>query len=807
MSALAQNSTVSIMLRSTRLLPLALTALAGTARSQAPQLGTFPFTVANIMRGPEVYGREPQRVRWSTDGGWLYFYWNPPGTKWSEPLWPYRVRAVAGATPERLTEAQVDSAAPLFADGTFDRDRRLKAVAYEGDLYLVDARVGSVRRLTQTVGVESNPAITADGSGVCFIRDNNIFYLELARSFVRQITDVRGGPAPREDSVFTGQRGALRTQQRELFDVIRERARLDCISRADRRAHEALQPKPLYLDTNERVTQLSVSASGSALLIVTSVTATTARETEVPQYVTASGYTEDLLVRTKVGDDQSSGRIAFMPLRGGGNLRWLRVIPTDTTRPPAIAFTPGWNDAGDAALLVAVSRDYKSRFIHRVDATGALQTIDILRDTAWVLTGRGGGNACGLCAGWLDDRRVWFTSEADGFAHVYATSSDGSDKRQLTSGRWEVLGVALSPDRKTFYLTTSESSPFDAQLYRMSAAGGARERITPQSGSHQTIVSPDQQWLADVHSYANKPPELYVARNRPASDLAQLTTSPTREWRSFPWRVPGIVWIPASDGVEVPARIYRPAEMNAQPNGAAVIFVHGAGYLHNVHNYWSAYAREYMFNHLLASRGYVVLDVDYRGSAGYGRDWRTAIYRHMGGRDLQDQVDATRYLERELGISPERIGIYGGSYGGFMTLMALFTAPKRFGAGAGLRSVTDWAHYNHQYTAQILNTPDADSVAFRRSSPIYFAEGLEDPLLMAHGMVDVNVHFQDVVRLTQRLIELGKTDWELAVYPVEDHGFVRPDSWTDEYTRILGLFERTIGVARDAKTSSGSGRQ
>ena len=124
--------------------------------------------------------------------------------------------------------------------------------------------------------------------------------------------------------------------------------------------------------------------------------------------------------------------------------------------------------------------------------------------------------------------------------------------------------------------------------------------------------------------------------------------------------------------------------------------------------------------------------------------------------------------------------------------MALFTAPKSFGAGAALRSVTDWAHYNHQYTAEILNEPQDDSTAYRQSSPIYFAEGLADPLVILHGMVDVNVHFQDVVRLTQRLIELGKTDWELAVYPVEDHGFVRPDSWADEYRRILELFERRL---------------
>jgi dipeptidyl aminopeptidase/acylaminoacyl peptidase len=124
--------------------------------------------------------------------------------------------------------------------------------------------------------------------------------------------------------------------------------------------------------------------------------------------------------------------------------------------------------------------------------------------------------------------------------------------------------------------------------------------------------------------------------------------------------------------------------------------------------------------------------------------------------------------------------------------MALFTEGQYFGAGAALRSVTDWAHYNHPYTARIINEPQDDSTAYRQSSPIYFAEGLNDPLLIAHGMVDVNVHFLDVVRLSQRLIELGKTNWEMAVYPVEDHGFVRPDSWTDEYRRILELFERSL---------------
>jgi dipeptidyl aminopeptidase/acylaminoacyl peptidase len=199
-----------------------------------------------------------------------------------------------------------------------------------------------------------------------------------------------------------------------------------------------------------------------------------------------------------------------------------------------------------------------------------------------------------------------------------------------------------------------------------------------------------------------------------------------------------------------------------------------------------------MFHHILRERGFTVLDVDYRASRGYGRAWRTAIYRHMGGVDLDDQVDAARWLVREKGIDPKRIGIYGGSYGGFITLMAMFTQPDVFAAGAALRPVTDWAHYNHPYTADILNLPQKDSEAYRRSSPIYFAQGLKGRLLICHGMVDTNVHFEDSVRLAQKLIELRKTNWELAPYPVENHGFVEPTSWADEYKRIYKLFEETL---------------
>ena len=347
--------------------------------------------------------------------------------------------------------------------------------------------------------------------------------------------------------------------------------------------------------------------------------------------------------------------------------------------------------------------------------------------------------------------------------------------------------VRISKDKKWWYFRSNEVHPGELHLYRMKIGGGKWEQITTMTGNNDGVFSPDEKTVAIRHSYSNRPWDLFVMKNKPKAKAVRLTDSQTDEWKGYPWRDPEIITFSAEDGAEIYARFYRPEK--PEGNGPAVIFVHGAGYLQNVHKWWSSYYREFMFHNLLVDHGYTVLDIDYRGSAGYGRDWRTAIYRYMGGKDLSDQVDGAKLLVEKFNVDPKRIGIYGGSYGGFITLMAMFTEPGVFAAGASLRPVTDWAHYNHPYTSNILNIPQADSLAYVRSSPIYHAEGLEGALLMCHGMIDTNVHFQDVVRLSQRLIELGKENWEVAIYPLEGHGFREPSSWTDEYRRIFKLFE------------------
>jgi dipeptidyl aminopeptidase/acylaminoacyl peptidase len=195
---IARRTVVCIALGAT--LP-ASTAVAQPASSATRAPGAFDFSISNIMRGPELYGRAPQRVQWTPDGRWIYFAWNPPGTDWREPLRPHRVRATAGAQPERVTDLHMDSIGPVIADGSFTRDRRMKATAYEGDLYVVDMAKSTARRLTETVAPETSPSFSADGQRVFFVRDNNVFSIELDGGLVRQLTDVRPGPAPKQDSI------------------------------------------------------------------------------------------------------------------------------------------------------------------------------------------------------------------------------------------------------------------------------------------------------------------------------------------------------------------------------------------------------------------------------------------------------------------------------------------------------------------------------------------------------------------------------------------------------------------------------
>ena len=767
----------------------ALTSLSIFSPTAQLQTRTFPLNVDSIMRGPALVGYPPSGMRWSGDSARLYFEWRRAGEDEAATY----VVGRDGGEPRRLTDTERKSAPPV--NGQWDRARRRVLFVDSGDVVLLDTATNARRQITRTTGNESNPRWARNETAVTFVRENNLFLVPLDSGAIEQLTDV--GPKKR-DTHETDSQKFVKTEEEKLID----HTRIEAEKKKKREEKEKTAALPKYeLAERQTAPDLQLAGDGKHVFVIVAERSETAKRPNVPNYVTESSYTEDIPARTFVGDTQEKRSLVVLNLESG------KSAPADAafagTRPVRWSM-PQLNDDGSVAVAHVRAEDNKDRWLVAVDADSArTHVVDTLHDDAWVRDGFGPNDPS---FGFVDARRLWFLSERDGWMHLYSVDTTASQPtaKQLTSGKWEIDSVALSRDRSRFYITSTEQHPGERHLYSMGVDGGARAKITSMTGSNVGEVSPDDSTVGLIYSYSNKPPEAYVMPARAGASAKQLTTSTSDEWRSFKWIDPKLITYTTRDGVHVYARLYTPEMIGAKrdPTAPAVVFVHGAGYLQNAHKYWSSsYYREYMFNNLLASKGYVVLDPDYRASAGYGRDWRTAIYRHMGGKDLDDVVDGAKYLVSAQHVNAKRIGVYGGSYGGFITLMAMFNSPDTFAAGAANRPVTDWSHYNHGYTSNILNEPQNDPEAYRQSSPIYFAEGLKGALLINHGMVDTNVLFQDTVRLAQRLIELRKENWWVAVYPVENHGFEEETSWADEYKRILQLFEQHLKV-HDSRRAS-----
>lgn len=761
------------------------------------------LSVEKIMQDPKWMGTFPSNVKWSQNNDAIYFDYNRDNDP-SDSL--YRIRLAQPKNIEKVSWTEEKNI--NFGRGSFDKSKTKQIYSKGNTLIVRDIKSGKETEVLQFPKNIGSPYFLANEDWIAFEAENNAYIYSQKTGVLQKLTQIIAGEAPKKKDPKVSEKAALlESENLKLLSVVKERKDKQQTTkkiRDERKDKDAFT----YYTGNQQIMGLKVSPDAKYVTF-SLFQRGKSENTIVPDYIDASSYTTDLNTRSKVGDDQTKVELAIY------NIEKDTVYKVETNTLPGIQDLPDYvkdypdkewetknrevmvsnayfSDNGQHAIINVRSKDNKDRWIAKLDlATGALTNLDRQRDEAWV-AGPGIGRATsGGTMGWLpDNKHIYFQSEATGYSHLYLLDVTTGKKTALTSGEYEVFNPFISNDQKSWYLTTSEVHPGERHFYKMPLMGGKMEQLTSMTGNNDVTLSPDEKTLAILYSYSNQPWELYFKKNDSKSKAVQLTSGQSEVFKSYNWRDPQLISFTAQDGAQVPARLYLPEA--SVKNNAAVVFVHGAGYLQNVHKWWSSYFREYMFHNLLTDLGYTVIDIDYRGSAGYGRDWRTGIYRHMGGKDLSDHVDGVKYLIENHGVDKNKIGIYGGSYGGFITLMALFNEADTFASGAALRSVTDWAHYNHGYTSNILNEPFNDPIAYERSSPIYFAEGLKGDLLIAHGIVDVNVHFQDVVRLAQRLIELGKDNWEMAVYPAEDHGFVEPSSWTDEYKRILKLFNSTL---------------
>lgn len=805
-------------------LAVALLVLAFVSHAQ-PGIDAHGITLERIMSDPEWIGLFPQEAYWSDDGQRILFRRERPGSSLEDLI------ELNPETREERVLSDAERSAMSRTEWVYDTERGRRVCSRGGDLYLGDVATGEVRQLTRTTAHEGSPAFMGDQKCIRYESGGQWYIMDIDDLSIAQVADVRFEDEPKDEE--DGE-DYLDRQQERLFATLAERqsegkerkAQREAIERAD--ASRVRGPFHLGKDLERR--GWALSDDGRHLAVVAAKPAEDARKDVMPDYVTEDGYVGTTPVRHKVGvgedtperlflidiesETWSEVDLSVLPGVADDPLAFLRkpeaekdpkespqAEPKERTEPKprsvdirSLAWRPG-----SGTLMVQVwSHDHKDRWIVSVEPGEKPVATSIFRDTTEAWVNRRTGES-----GWTSDgSQYWFLSEASGYAHIHAW--DGSAVRQVTTGEFEVWDIRESAQPGVLYARTNKPDPAVYELCRVTLGDDRLELVTNLGAMVERFTLRDdaKEVLLEVSTLTH-PAEVFVMPLDGAVEPARLTDSVSEAFSTLPWIEPEFVEIPCAEGHTIRARVYDFDGGGLRGPRPGVVFVHGAGYLQNVDRGWPYYFREMMFHSLLAYRGYVVVDIDYRASAGYGRDFRTAIYRHMGEPELNDMSDAARWMVSERGVDPARIGTYGGSYGGFLAIMAVFKAPDVFAAGAALRPVTDWAHYNRGYTSEILNTPEIDPEAFERSSPIEYAEGFRGGLLICHGVLDDNVLVQDSIRLQQRLIELGKEDWEVALYPLEAHGFIEPSAWLDEYRRVLALFERRL---RASGAGVGDGR-
>jgi dipeptidyl aminopeptidase/acylaminoacyl peptidase len=746
-----------------------------------------PFTVRTSARPDRWLGQEVRDVRWAPDGSRVYFRWHHDPRPDEDPEldpWYETDRAGEGV---RQVEASESPRIP-GADLTWSPDGRHAAWTRDGTLYVwsADARDGSRPRAVYSGSDDARDVrFTLDGSAVHFMMGQDLFELALEDGHIRQLTRRTEVDTSEPREVVR----ALAEEQRRLFRQYWTDEEWEAERRARARTLDPFVPQSIPVEAGVRISNVQVSPDGAWVTFRATRTAPQRESVRYAHYAAASGVTEIHDARPKIGEPRDEVRFGIVERDPSVHpdsmeVRWL--VPEEAGESEFVVHGPYWSPDGRRALVQVMSRDHKNLWISELDLAAArTEVIDHHYDSAWL----GGppplaGSLQPTLLEWLPDGRFVFASEESGWSHLYLAEPGGTI-RPLTSGEWEVRGATLTRDRSRWILSASREHPSDDHLYVLPAGGGDLTPLTDGVGRNTGVPSPDGERLALIHSDNVNLPDLFLMdlAAGAGAEPARITASGTDRFYEYPLTRPEMVSFPHPDGDPVWAALFLPEEPNDQR--AAVLHIHGGGYRQFAHRGWSVYGYNghLGFIHHLLQQGYTVLDFDYRGSAGFGRDYRTDIYRSMGQKDVDGAVAGVEYLVEEHGIDPDRIGMYGISYGGFFTLMSLFRYPGVFAAGVSDDGVTDWFHYSDGWTSRILGLPQDDPEPFRLSSPIYHAEGLADPLLISHGVIDDNVHFQDAVRLVQRLIELEK-DFEVMYYPIERHGFRTESSRYDYYRRV-----------------------
>lgn len=706
-------------------------------------------TLEDLFQYPYIYGNAPRGMEWSPDSKKVAFLWNEKGERFRDL---YVVSAPDG-DPVRLTDLRDHPRIPIEDDERTSEEIELDeaydwgvsqfvwspnskaiAFAFRGDLFLVEANGKThPRNLIRSQQGESSVEFSPDGELLSFARSQNLWTHNLRTGEIRQLTTL------------SKNRGVL------------------------------------SYPTTSSIRRYEWSPDGSRIALLIWDTSVM-EDIVIPDYLPERvepvqwkrNYTGTPIFETHLGVvDRDGGQIRWVDW---GDETYYNNSETEYNRditwsPDSKTLLVNWND-----------QDYKTRRIYLADGT-SLELTEVYSELQepffWHLD-----------ALWSPDgETIYITSEKDGHRHIYALPRSGGAVRQLTRGPWDVLSVSVPEKGSEIMFASSQQHPLERHLYALPLDGGSPRCLTQSPGTSSGAVSPNGRYVAIRFSQFLTPPDLFLVDTRRPEKRRRVTNSPLQEFQRVSRIEPEYFTFPnEEDGAVLHGFIVKPAHFDPRKRYPAVL---SCIYANIAKNEWISYdlLDYYMANEM----GFVVVRIDFRASVGHGRDFHYGYYQKMGVIDAGECVSAADYLRSLDYVDRDRIGIWGSSYGGFLTLMTLFTQPGVFHAGAAWKPVTDWHNYTDDYTAQRLGRPKEYEDVYRATSPIFHVDGLEDHLLIVHGMADDNVLFQDTVQLVQKLLEAGK-EFDVMFYPKATHALTYwQESRLDLMVRTARFFGQHMG--------------
>jgi dipeptidyl-peptidase-4 len=709
------------------------------------------LTVEAIFAKPPITGQAPKAVRWMPDSRRVSYLMvqgegDDPETHLMAARLPDGKRETLCIVdtipvPEDLRSGEK----PTFSLASYEWSKKdeLAVFQFKGDIFTFDAKTGQVARRTKTEAKEANVTFAPDGSKIAFTRKNDMWTIDLVSGKEARLTTTGS------DSLLNGVLDWVYME--ELF------------TRGDVQGYwwSPDSRAIAYLQTNESpVHRFAIVDFANT-------------------YNTAT-----LQAYPKAGFPNPIVRVGVYSF-ATGKTTWMKVNTTDDSY---IARVYWLGDSRQVAIEKLNRAQDELKLLFADASTGEAR--EVLEETkpTWV-------NITYMKHYYEGGAKFIWGSDRGGFTHLYLYRTDGTLQGQITDGPWEVTSLdAVDEKRGHVYFTALEKSILERHLYRVGENGKGFRRVTRGEGTHSVTFSPDDRYYIDVFSNVATPPATSVC-NVEGELLFTLFDSKEADITDYTLPAPEFFAITSREGVEFQCSMIKPPHFEADEKYPVLVYVYGGPHSQVVRNVWGGSG--YLWHASLAQRGYIVFSLDNRGSFGKGPAWENPILKKMGNLELADQIAGVEYLKSLPYVDASRIGIWGWSYGGYMTCLALFKAPGVFAAGAAVAPVTDWRLYDSIYTERYMKQPKDNEEGYDDSAPLNFVDGLEVPFLLIHGTSDDNVHMQNSMRLIEKLVDEGK-QFDLMLYPGKFHDIGGEAAKIHLYNKLTGFFERTLGPFRDS---------